>query len=433
MVLSHIITRVKGLDGLELDVFIYDPSVFRHSKKIYDISTSDAWIPKKMHLMRDRIKSINTAVPHILRDSLEGTALAGRQLFYNAMSVYIKSKFSKIYPRLGLRIRFIPLRARMVNAEFLARFFLMKFQYKRNLVQIINPVSSRLLRRFGGVRIDCRGRFTKQQRAGKFNFRHGTVSLNNFSNRVDYSQVALPLKYGACSIKLWLANRLVSKEYGSEHEVSGFNSFNIMKLPVQRQNLSKFSLSLKKGTTAKRLLKFNSVKVPLDKIIKVGKVGKFRLTPKKRTALAFTGTNFYNRRVKLGKGIAPNMAKLSKAMRFRLLNKLLKKKAPSWHRKWAPSYRFQTTRELDRSVEKEVDKIKRDSVKHHAVNKALLSKFLSLRKYRFLKKPSPGNTLYKQLSIFSKRIALGKSRVQAKQALKVKYRKGIKRYGKTSK
>jgi hypothetical protein len=386
MVLSHIVTRVRGLNGLELDVFIYDPSVLRHTNKLYELSISDIFLPKRMHLMRDKIKRFDRALPYVLKDSLEEVILAGRQSFYNLMGTYIKSKFLKIYPKLGLSIRFIPLRARMVNAEFLARFFLMKFQYKRDLVHIVNPVSSRLLRRFGGVRIDCRGRFTKQQRASKFNFRHGTVSLNNFSNRVDYSQVALPLKYGACSIKLWLANRLVSKEYGSEQEVSSFNSFDIMKLPVQRQNLSKYTINLKKNKN-NRAIGFNSVKVPLAKIIKIGKVGKFRLTPKRHNTVAFTGTNFYNRRVKLGERIVPNMKKLSRAMRFKFLNKLLRKRAPSWHRKWTPSYRFQTTRELNKSVEKEVNKIKRDSVKHHSINRALLGKLLSLRKYKFIKRP----------------------------------------------
>jgi len=386
MVLSHIVTRVRGSNGLELDVFIYDPSLLRHSNKLYELLVGNSFIPKKLHKIRKQLHKVNQMLPHVLREGVEAKVLKHRRLFYNAMSVYIKSKFLRIYPKLGLSINFVPLRARMINAEFLARFFLMKFQYKRELVQIINPVSSRLLRRFGGVRIDCRGRFTKRQRAGKFNFRHGTVSLNNFSHRVDYSQVALPLKYGACSIKLWLANRLVSKEYGSEQEITGFNSFDIMKLPIQRQNLSKYALSFKKGAS-KRVINFNSVRVPLTKTIKVGNIGKDRLTPKKGNMLAFTGTSFYNRRVKLGKRIIPELRGLSEAAKFVFLNKLLRRKAPSWYRKWPSSYRFLTAREMSKSVEKEVSKIKRDSVRYHATNRILLTRLLSLRKYKFLKKP----------------------------------------------
>jgi len=386
MILSHIITKVRGSNGLELDVFIYDPSVSRHSNKMYELLIGDAFLPHRVHKVRERVKKMNMALPYVLRNAVEEVALEYRRPFYKAMERYIKSKFLRIYPKLGLSINFIPLRARMVNAEFLARFFLMKFQYKRELVRIINPVSSRLLRRFGGVRIDCRGRFTKKQRAGKFNFRHGTVSLNNFSHRVDYSQVALPLKYGACSIKLWLANRLASKEYGSEQGVEGFNSFNIAKLPVQRHNLSKYALSLKKGNAPEQVINFNCARVPLIKTMKGSKLNKNRLTPKKGSGIVFTGNNFYNRRVKLGKQIIPKLGSLSKAVKFRFLNKLLGKKAPSWHRKWFPPYRFLTARELSRSVEKEVNKIKRDSVKHNTNNRVLLVKLLSLRKYSFLKK-----------------------------------------------
>lgn len=432
MVLSHVLTRVRGLNGLELDVFVYDPSVSRHSNKLYDLLVGDTFLPRRVHRIREKIYKVNKVLPHVLRNTLEEAVLDYRRPLYNSMSKYIKSKFSKIYPRLGLSIRFVPLRPRMVNAEFLTRFLLMKFQYKRDLVRIVNPVSSRLLRRFGGVRIDCKGRFTKQQRAGKFNFRQGTVSLNNFSHRVDYSQVALPLKYGACSIKLWLANRLVSKEYGSEQGISSFNSFDIMKLPIQRQDLSKYTLSLGKGTVSK-IINFSSVKVPLTKIIKIGKIGEHRLSPKKRNTVAFTGTDFYNRRVKLGKQIMPNIGSLSKVVKFRLLNKLLRKKAPSWHRKWGPSYRFLTARELSKSVEKEVSKIKRDSIKYHSFNRTLLTKFLSLKKYKFLRKT------FKNLPYSWFPTSVRRKQVKAKglkKRIEVKMHKKqprIKKYGKACK
>jgi len=388
MVLSHIVTRVRGSNGLEVDVFIYDPSVSKHTSRGHELLVGDGFLPKRIHQnLRGTLKPMNKIMPQRLRNAVEEGILLYRRLFYDAMGAYIKSKFSRIYPKLGLKIRFVPLRARMINAEFLTRFFLMKFQYKRDIVHIINPVSSRLLRRFGGVRIECRGRFTKRQRAGKFNFRHGTVSLNNFSHRVDYSQVDLPLKYGACSIKLWLSNRLASKEYGSEQGVTEFNSFNIMRLPIQRQELSKYALSLGKGKS-ERAINFSTVRVPLSKVIKVGNLGEHRLYPRKRNVFAFTDTSFYNRRVRLGKQLVSDVKGLSKSARYRFLSKLLVRKDPSWHRKWAPSYKFLTARELNRSVEKEANKIKRDSAVYHTANRDLLAKLISSRKYGSLKKPS---------------------------------------------
>lgn len=386
MVLSHIVTRVRGSNGLEVDVFIYDPSFSKHTNKGHEHLIGDGFLPKKIHEnLRSELKPMNKIIPQRLKDAMEEGLLVYRRHFYDTMSAYIKSKFLRIHPKLDLKIRFVPLRARMINAEFLTRFFLMKFQYKRDIVHIINPISSRLLRRFGGVRIDCRGRFTKRQRAGKFNFRHGTVSLNNFSHKVDYSQVDLPLKYGACSIKLWLSNRLASKEYGSEQGVTEFNSFNLMKLPIQRQELSKYALSFRKNKFS-RTVNFSTVRVPLSKIIKVGKLGEHRLSPRKRNVLAFTDTSFYNRRVKLGKQFISNVRSLPKSVKYRFLSKLLVKRSPSWHRKWLPAYKFLTARELDRSVEKEVNNIKRDSVAYHAVNRDLLTKLLSTRKYGALKR-----------------------------------------------
>src|SRR5690554_7388438 len=76
---------------------------------------------------------MNRALPHLLRNSVEDAVLCYRSLFYNAMSAYIKSKFSRIYPKLGLNIRFIPLRARMINAEFLTRFFLRSEEHTSEL------------------------------------------------------------------------------------------------------------------------------------------------------------------------------------------------------------------------------------------------------------------------------------------------------------
>src|SRR5690606_37806134 len=153
MVLSHIITRVRGADGLEVDVFIYDPSISKHTSKGHEFLLGDGFLPRRVHQnLRGKLKPMNRVIPQSLKDSMEDGLLLYRRRFYDTMSTYIKSKFSRIHPKLGLKIRFVPLRARMINAEFLTRFFLMKFQYKRDVVHIINPISSRLLRRFGGVR-----------------------------------------------------------------------------------------------------------------------------------------------------------------------------------------------------------------------------------------------------------------------------------------
>lgn len=58
---------------------------------------------------------------------------------------------------------------------------------------------------FKGLRIQCAGRFTRNQRASFRVFWFGKVSLNNFSQSIDYSFFSIPLKYGVGSIKIWIA------------------------------------------------------------------------------------------------------------------------------------------------------------------------------------------------------------------------------------
>src|SRR5690554_1914341 len=72
MVLSHIVTRVKGANGLEVDVFVYDPSVSKHSNKGYELLLGDGFLPRKIHQrLRDKLKPMNRALPHLLRNRSE--------------------------------------------------------------------------------------------------------------------------------------------------------------------------------------------------------------------------------------------------------------------------------------------------------------------------------------------------------------------------
>src|SRR5690554_7898856 len=58
MILSNIITKVRGLNGLELDVFIYDQRVSRHSNKMYELLIEYAFLTKREYKVRERVKKM---------------------------------------------------------------------------------------------------------------------------------------------------------------------------------------------------------------------------------------------------------------------------------------------------------------------------------------------------------------------------------------
>lgn len=106
---------------------------------------------------------------------------------------YIKSPWlrSSLCARYLLR----RLRQRRLNFYYLIRNFLSRTNFyggeKHNLY---------------GIFISGAGRFTKRQRASYMKVQKGRVPFSSVSAPLDYSEVSLPLKYGACSVRVWVCH-----------------------------------------------------------------------------------------------------------------------------------------------------------------------------------------------------------------------------------
>lgn len=296
---SHAVFRPTSSLGLDVDVFIYDPALERRFRKY------TTRLLKSKRILRRKFPEIwgsfiKTRRPcvFIFAEFIRKCFIELRTKFYSVITSIISAKFRRAYPGLNFRFRIFPLKARMVNAEFLGRFFLMKFLYRRELVQIINPIVKRLTRRFSGMRVDCAGRFTRRQRASFTRISRGQVPLNSLSSRVDYTQVSLPLKFGVCSIKLWLGNRLPVRRYVSEAEADVLGGLDVFNVPIQRQFSRDFFISRGFRKVGLRV-KLSSPISAIRSAVRVGKLSTFKINMVRRWGLGFRPGAFLARRARL--------------------------------------------------------------------------------------------------------------------------------------
>jgi hypothetical protein len=91
-----------------------------------------------------------------------------------------------------------------VTAKILGMFAIRKLRANNVLGRIIGPVIKGMRRYLKGLRIYCAGRFTRRQRASFRVFWFGKITLNKFSQPVDYYFTSIPLKFGVGSLKIWL-------------------------------------------------------------------------------------------------------------------------------------------------------------------------------------------------------------------------------------
>ena len=96
------------------------------------------------------------------------------------------------------------------KSEFLCRFVIFKLKKKYSFGKIVNSLFniwllSSLKYKITGLYLKGSGRFTRAQRASTFSVSKGILSFSSISKLVDYFNMVIPLKYGVCSIKIWLS------------------------------------------------------------------------------------------------------------------------------------------------------------------------------------------------------------------------------------
>lgn len=101
--------------------------------------------------------------------------------------------------------------SRVISAFFLLRRFLRSLKkYRQNLFFTVRPllrIFKQLIRMriLNGYRLICNGRFSRKQRASKYVFSFGRISLSTVSRRIDYSFQTSVLKNSVCGFKLYLS------------------------------------------------------------------------------------------------------------------------------------------------------------------------------------------------------------------------------------
>ena len=351
---SHVVSGTKLRKKLRLTLFLFDPGYSIHRDYAFDFfmefRLGSRWSRKNRNERNFFAKEYGIAY---LLNRFNKLYQRKRRRLYRALERMFKRKIRKAFSFIRLSIRIIPLYKELLNAAFYAKFLMMKFMYRRHVVQIVKPIMKRLLNAFSGYRIDCSGRFTRRQRASFYKFSKGSVPFNTFNAQVQYHQVSFPLKYGACSMKVWLSNPIL---YGrTPYEVSNYyrNGLFVHRFPVRRPAYFGRSIGNLKGIGHMSPLK--------EFVSPYGKVLVKRLVPKEKYSVAYPFTaQFYNRRLGLLNDLLSFMKSRPSVHKRRvLIRHFLRpwKRRLSWLNEVLGDYRTFTRRELDEQTKKQLEKV----------------------------------------------------------------------------
>lgn len=202
--LSHILTKFAAT-RFEINVFITDTYLEYMLPYFYeDLLNRRFKLKSKKKILRRFFDFQYYCAPGIFfRNSLKLFSFYRKPLYSN-LSKYLTYKINRLVPNLPIDMLFCQFPIKLYGAETLARYIATKFLYKRNVIRIVNPISKTLKRKSFGHRIECAGRFNRRQRASFYKFKFGKLPLNTLSCPIDYYQINFPLRYGVCSIKVWL-------------------------------------------------------------------------------------------------------------------------------------------------------------------------------------------------------------------------------------
>lgn len=113
--------------------------------------------------------------------------------------------------KLKLQIHFI--KSPWLTSSLCARYFLWRLRQRRcNFKRLLKNFVS-YTQFYGGEKhnlygifISGAGRFTKKQRASYVKVQRGRVPFSTPTAPMDYTDVSIPLKYGACSVRVWVCH-----------------------------------------------------------------------------------------------------------------------------------------------------------------------------------------------------------------------------------
>jgi len=126
------------------------------------------------------------------------------RLSYYSFLSKILSKFFFSFCGSPLFVSFNHIVPRHTTSSLYLNYVCTKLYYRYILSDVVSPIVRLSLRQYRGFSINCKGRFTRAQIATQKAYRRGSLSFSYIKNHLDYAQKAVTLKYGTCSLKLWI-------------------------------------------------------------------------------------------------------------------------------------------------------------------------------------------------------------------------------------
>jgi len=207
---SHITFRVNNLS-----IFLFDARLETLFLKVEDefvnwVETNWSDLQKTepisefIKISEQKIELFTYLVRETFTEIREPIFLLLRIKLYQMYMVYLTNKRNSHF---DFSVQIYTLSNSSLSAKALNTYVLRKLKANNSLNAIFSPIINGFSSYFKGIRVYCSGRFTRNQRATFRVFWFGKVTLNNFSELIDYNFSSIPLKFGVGGIKIWISRK----------------------------------------------------------------------------------------------------------------------------------------------------------------------------------------------------------------------------------
>jgi len=132
-----------------------------------------------------------------------------KKFFYFLKKFLLFNLYKFIHIRSNIFCNFLFFEPSYLDSKFLVQYLIFRLNQKipfKSIFYKTNNILTTLLskQRLLGFKISLKGRFSRKQRASFLWKRVNRVPLNSKMSYIDYSSGHVILRYGMCSIKIWL-------------------------------------------------------------------------------------------------------------------------------------------------------------------------------------------------------------------------------------
>jgi hypothetical protein len=244
IIYSHSIIHANASLKYKIYIYLHDPFLEKRTKKCFNFvkkfiynyyfkkepiklkDIKNKFLRKRYLVMKRRkAKSRKRRAKFIKIYSKKSIAKNKRKILNIIRTFLIKSFwkvlfYKKIYRLTKILIRrlkksnsieffLIPISNANLNAKLLVNFALRKLKFRIRLDKIFKPLLKQFSSLIPGIRIICKGRFTRQQRATKTIFSKGIVKFSKGLTDIDFCLGTIPLKYGVGSLKIYIFKTII--------------------------------------------------------------------------------------------------------------------------------------------------------------------------------------------------------------------------------